>query len=682
MPCSLDISGSLIVSGNLTVLNTASIAYLSATYTTSSFNTITGSVIWGSTASINTVQITGSLLVSGSTTNITGDSINFNSNNLNFNSNNLNQYSLPYINSNDTLTTAINSDFAINNTYYLMAYSDGGANDWSTSLQLAINSVNDGSIIDCTLWTWGVAEITSPINITKPVKILLGSYDINVTFNTTPSLTSNAFNIKSNGVTIQGFSRSPKSEANPAGQTRIIMTETGNGYHIFGTGSNDVLIQNLDLLGVQSCCGPDINTGVGGVCFIEPNPGVGGGGNNTNNITISNLFVSGTRDHGIYFVGSIMSLVEDCRVTAAAGHSFFTTAGSTSTHFRNCYASSGNLAGFCLHDTSYSTLESCAAEGCGAGYWLRNSTSVSIIGCGAEENNSPIDTPITDLGIQFPNSTGIYTVDDWASDSGAYVVGTSYIIANGENVVLNNPYSRDPNGSVGGTSTAHYVLFGTAKNTILISPRCKNGTGGNSPLSYDIIIRDGVSDTTLFFDPLTEGTVTPTSGYYQVVNVYQPSSGPFQVKSVVSDTGTRTQIYGGNYIFRDTRFWRSSINQGDQNGNYIQSSTLANALGQYLTASGNFQTVVGVGNSENTVSKFIVGGGNANTKKNAFRVDSDPFLNNTVAIPAVSSSNPALNMPTSGYFTTGSMFFNFGVGPYGRLYAYNGTTWRYIDFNG
>jgi len=668
MPCSLNISGSLVVSGNLTVLNTASIAYLSATYTTSSYNTITGSTIFG-TSSLNTHQFTGSVYISGGITTLNNSEINLNSNDINISSNNLEQYSLPYLDLNNLLTTSIDSTSAINNTYYLMAYSNGGADEWGTSLQAAINAVPNGSIIDCTLWTPGAATITAPINITKPVKILLGSYDVNVSFAGASSLTNHAFNIKSNGITIEGFSRSPKSNSSPAGQTRIIMSEAGDGYHIFGTGSNDITIQNLDLLGVQSCCGFDLTTGVGGVCFIEPNPGISGAGNNTNNITLSNLFISGTRDHGIYFVGSIMSTVKDCRVSSVGGHGFFTTAGSTSTYFYNCYASSGRLAGFCIHDTSYSTLENCAAETFGVGYWLRNATNVSLIGCGAEANAlSSEGTPSNDLGITFPNSSGTYTVDDWSTDSGTLVTGTSYVIAGGENVVLNNPYSRDPNNQEGAgdpvSPVFHYALYGSAKNTVLISPKCKNTTGLEL-LKYDIALYNGVTNTTLYFDPSTDGTVTPYAAGIYIYNGYNTTSN----QTVISDRGTNTQVIGGGTVFRDTEFYRATINQG--NGTNTITGTYANALGYNLSASGDYQTVLGYHNVPNSGSRFIVGvGSDSLGKKNGFRVDVDTTLSASVMIP-INVGNPAV-----GYYTTGSIYF---IPSSNQLKIFNGTTWKTIN---
>jgi hypothetical protein len=617
------------------------------------------------------------MFVSGAFASFTNENTYFDTKALLLNIPNLDDYSLPYFKPSagtySSLTTGdAQSANALNGTYYLMAFYNE-EDDWSDTLQNAINSVPSGSIIDCTFWDPSgpnTTTITSPIIVNKPVKILLGSYDINVSFVGAASPTNHAFNIASNGVTIEGFSRSAKSGSLPTGQTRIIMTEAGDGYHIFGTGSNNVTIQNLDLLGVQSCCAYDLTTGVGGVCFIEPNPGVSGAGNTTNGITISNLFISGTRDHGIYFVGSIMSTVKDCRVSAVGGHGFFTTYGSTSTYFYNCYASSGNLAGFCIGGgTSYSTLENCAAEGFGLGYWIRSANNINLIGCGAEANNAPNDgAPAGDLGITFPNSSGTYTVDDWSSDMDDYLTGTNYIITGGDNIVLNAPYSRNPNGNTGGNKVYHYGIGLTANNVTLINPTCNDNTGFQL-LNYDIaIFSNNVNNTVLFFDPATGGTVSPTDEGVYIAETNSPGSND----TVILDLGTNTQIIGGGKIFRNTQFYRASIDQGDGTNTISSTATFANTLGYNLSASRAYSTVVGAHNRPGNISsRFVVGVGYDNLgKKDGFRVDVDTNMSASIMVP-INTGNPAVT-----YYTTGSMWFNPTTN---QLRIFNGTTWRTIN---
>ena len=412
--------------------------------------------------------------------------------------------------------------------------------NFGATLQSAINSVATGSIIDCTTYT-GSQSITSSIIINKPLTIRLGYSDINVNFNTF-NTSSHLFNINNtSNVIIEGLGRSPKSDFQSS-PTRIIMNNTGSGYHIFGTGSNSIIIQNLDLIGVQSS-NYDLTTGAGGVCFIEPNPGVSQAGNTVNNISISNLFVSGTRDHGIYFVGSILSEVKNCRVSNAGGHGFFTTEGSTSTQFTNCYASSGKLAGFCIYNTSYSTLENCSAENFSAGYWIRSSFNISLIGCGAESNKLSGTLPTDDLGISF----GSYAVDDWTTSYSSLMSGSSYVLTGGKNIVLNNPYSKDPGGNgIAYNDTCHYAIASTNSGSILLSPRCVKADGPS--LNYDILIKDvsgAPRDLNVIFNPENQGTVTPTTSGEYITTIYNPGT----TNTVICDQGINTEVKSGNDYF-------------------------------------------------------------------------------------------------------------------------------------
>ena len=411
--------------------------------------------------------------------------------------------------------------------------------NFGATLQSAITSVATGSIIDCTTYT-GSQSITSSIIIDKPLTIRLGNSDINVNFDSS-DLNTHLFNItNTSNVIIEGLGRSPKASTQPS-PTVITMTNNGAGYHIFGTGSNSITIKNLDLIGNKSD-DYNLSTGVGGVCFIEPNPGVSQAGNTVNNITLSNLFVNGTRDHGIYFVGSIMSDVSNCRISNAGGHGFFTTEGSTSTKFTNCYASSGNLAGFCIHNTSYSTLENCAAESFGVGYWIRSSFNVSLIGCGAESNTSPATLPNSDLGITF----GSYTVDDWSTDYTDYVVGTSYLLTGGKNIVLNNLYSKDPGRNQIFNNTSHYTIASANSGSILLSPRCM--IVDSQPLNYDILIKDisgTPRDLSVVFNPENQGTVTPTTPGQYITTTYNPGT----TNTVICDQGINTEIKSGNTYY-------------------------------------------------------------------------------------------------------------------------------------
>ena len=101
----------------------------------------------------------------------------------------------------------------------------------------------------------------------------------------------------------------------------------------------------------------------------------------------------------------------------------FKILGVTSVNFTSCYCNSCLNAGYNLKGTSYSSLQACAADGCGVGYKLDNCNSVTLQGCGAEasrytntlsldEEDGEIDIDILYRGNSYfvtdSNSIGLY----------------------------------------------------------------------------------------------------------------------------------------------------------------------------------------------------------------------------------------------------------------------------------
>jgi len=104
--------------------------------------------------------------------------------------------------------------------------------------------------------------------------------------------------------------------------------------------------------------------------------------------------------------------------------------------------------------------------------------------------------------------------------------------------------------------------------------------------------------------------------------------------------------------------------------NTIARGDYSHAEGFNTIASGSHQTVVGTYNVQNnTISEFVVGIGNASTRKDGFTVDADANLSGSIMIPTntANPSNPK----------TGSMYYNTSTN---RLHIYNGTAWRSSSF--
>jgi len=396
-----------------------------------------------------------------------------------------------------------------------------------------------GVIVDCTYYT-GVQTLNATVQIINPCKFEFSNITIQFQSNTD---FDHMFYIQSPGVSIIGNGRSPKYDQPSTSNTKFIMTNNDQsqlrgGYHIFSAdtesfanGQNVCLLQGFDCIGVQSIIGrvngeptftsvaPGGPPGVGGICLLEGNPFVAGGGNTISQIQIRDILVDGTRDHGILIIGAILAQVVNCRVSRAGGHGFYiggTTSepgfeggGTTSTYLLNCYASSGNLAGFCMHSAAYSQLQNCAAEYFGMGYFLRSCQNVSLFGCGAEENQPKTQIP-NHLGIYLQNDSGSYLLSDIGPDNINFFRGSSYWISGGRNIYIPNAYSKDPGGvyeyinpNTGAfvpalapsSNTSHFTIIGEVRSAYIVNPRIT----GTAITPYPIAIRkSGTGDTATY----------------------------------------------------------------------------------------------------------------------------------------------------------------------------------------
>lgn len=375
---------------------------------------------------------------------------------------------------------------------------------FASKLQNAVTTAASGTVIDCTSYT-GIINLSNSITITRSVTLLFGNLRLNLN-----TAGRNMFNVFAPNVSIIGVSRSTSSTAGD-GKTVFAMASTTSGaFHIYcannqssGTSSNwasysGLTVENLDLLGVQSTYTSSGGTvsyttrGVGGIVVAEGNPGQ----TNTNvqNVLISNVFINGATAHGIMIYGGMTSKIQKCRVTNAGGHAYYIAGGSTSMSLDTCYALSSKLAGFCIHGSNYSTLNNCAADNCGVGYWLRSSGSISLVGCGAEASVVQGGIP-NNLGLTLPSSAGNITINDIGSDNVDYIAGTSYFLSGGESNTLVNPYSKDPGNRAGLTTyssryTAHLVMYGDTSFTSVISPKFT----GTSPLKYMVRLEELASN--------------------------------------------------------------------------------------------------------------------------------------------------------------------------------------------
>ena len=420
-------------------------------------------------------------------------------------------------------------------------------------IQAAIDSVPAGSTIDCQgAFQAGIPlTITAPINITKQITILLGSYTITAT----PGAGNNVFNIKTSGVRIIGNGSSTKI-GNEHGPTRVVMTNGNLHVYAFLNTSTQVastVIKDLDLIGVISTYykylpgtltpkNPGTRTfnldGCGGILISEPNPYLTGQGNNTSKNIIDNVFVSKTQHHGISIIGGVTTLIQNCRLSSCSGHGIFIDSGTTTSTLINNYVSSAVLAGIKVKDSSSVALIGNGTDECGIGLFLRACTSCTVINHYAELCRSrSLDYMPWRTSVTLGNGTQLGgTIGDISNSSntvGNLYNGTSIVVSGGQNISIENPYSKDAGAPSTGSNAwsitqsstydaRHYRICRGANMVRLNNPYCKVDqstnpyTSGDAP-RFDIGVEasgDALpQDVMVYFNPKTGASSFTRANY-------------------------------------------------------------------------------------------------------------------------------------------------------------------------
>lgn len=473
--------------------------------------------------------------------------------------------------------------------------------DFDQKLRYACLNADDGTIIDCTKYEGTTQILSTTVDITKSIKLVFPAMTIQYT---SASVTDHMFHIKKNNVFIEGTGRSSKLDqvvalANTQFHMFTPVGATSNGgYHVTNInedvatnqdGYNVITLIGFDCIGVEQVYNtsgaPNYNIvtttyGVGGICITEGNPFVTGGGNAVNQIYIANIFVWKTRDHGVLLLGAILAQIINCRVSRAAGHGFYlggtatsitpsnpnvlTLGGSTSSYFLNCYASSGRLAGFCIHSSSYSQLQNCAAENFGMGYLLRSGFNISLFGCGAEENNPSDDVPVNmNISFQSFENGVLYTSklnDIGGSELKDNYKGSSLYISGGRNLYIPNFFSTEPGGynpgvNPGSSRTTHITILGNARAVYLTNPRLTGQSRVVNPIRIERstqgdINSDKPRDVNLFFNPKDDRPDDGTTWYDSAPDFTFTRSGATDAcTGIIMDQGTNTEVKNGSTYY-------------------------------------------------------------------------------------------------------------------------------------
>lgn len=158
-------------------------------------------------------------------------------------------------------------------------------------------------------------------------------------------------------------------------QKSVQIIQHSGGAHIIGNDCNWVTIKNI------SFKGPGMNASNGG--------GIGFGRQNNDNIMgtyMENVTVEQCVGLGVSINCPITSVFNNVRVIGIVGNGFSFYQSGTSITMNSCYAITCTQAGYEFNQMNYSTLNACAVEVCGIGFYMRsNCNNVALIGCGAED---------------------------------------------------------------------------------------------------------------------------------------------------------------------------------------------------------------------------------------------------------------------------------------------------------
>ena len=438
------------------------------------------------------------------------------------------------------------------------------------------NSMNDkliyaganavaGSVIDCTSYT-GTQAIARTINVTRSLTFVFGNVTLLTNF-TSGDINSHIFWVLADNVRIEGVSRTSNATAN--GYTRFVFANQARGYHVFvgnNTASggttwntyNNFSMANIDCQGIQSVItnsgGSPVygTTGSGGVFVLSGNPS--SATSTVSNVRIDNVWVSGTRTHGIFLYNAVNSKLTNCRVSTTAGHGIFLYKGKGNS-LDTCFATGSNLAGFSIKENNYTSLTSCASDSNGMGYILDESMNCTLTSCGAEGNVIRVTQP-NNLGVTMAASTP-FTLTDIGAEAAFRFKGTSFWLNSSLNVQgcesnsLISCYSKDPSNVLTGVFTSeytsHFGLTGYVRNCSIISPN----VAGAATTKYIFRLDESTVD-----DAFVPGfnTINYRALSYDPTNPTESGNGSFIAVATVLDQGVSNmfELAGSVKSFNNT----------------------------------------------------------------------------------------------------------------------------------
>lgn len=138
-------------------------------------------------------------------------------------------------------------------------------------------------------------------------------------------------------------------------------------------------------------------------------------------IHLENVWMRDGGKNGYEVTRAVQHTFVNCSCWRLAEVGFYID-GVTSINFQSCYTNSCCITGYQIKGCNYSTLISCAADGCGVAYNIQGSHSIALVGCGAEATRYTV----------------AYSLEEGTEQ---YQKGRSFSIRNSTDISLISPYS-------------------------------------------------------------------------------------------------------------------------------------------------------------------------------------------------------------------------------------------------
>ncbi len=194
---------------------------------------------------------------------------------------------------------------------------------------------------------------------------------------------------------------------------------------------------------------------------------------NINLVRVEQVNVMQSAEFGFYMDVPILTTFANCLAEWCVEDCFYVQNG-TSVHFDACYALTSVLSGFSFNTMAYCSLNACAVESSGIGYFYHNSEAITVQGSGFEALN-----------------------DRSGSFGGVLYKGHGHVIQGGRGgIQLNACYGS----GVATTSSRHVLCLGAAE-AVTVEAFCINNPGLGATPTYDFEVDSGCSNIQ-FINPI------------------------------------------------------------------------------------------------------------------------------------------------------------------------------------